>query len=148
MMRQGCKRGERRAPAGMDVGRYLVVAVMAVVVAACATLRPDSPEEEKVRVVTERSNARWQAIIGKDFAAAYAYMSPSSRAALPFGTYQAMASRLSYRGTKISGVSCQQQICRVNLILTYDAARQKGINTPFAEDWIIEKGQAWYVWPN
>ena len=80
MMQQGCKRGVIGAPATVCVGRYLAVAVLAVLTAACATLGPNSPNEEKVKVVSERAAARWKAIIGKDFAAAYEYMSPTSRA--------------------------------------------------------------------
>ena len=82
MMQQGCKRGGGIAPAVMRGMRFLAVAVVVAVVASCATLKPDSPNEEKVKLVTERATARWQAIIGKDFAAAYEFMSPSSKAAV------------------------------------------------------------------
>jgi hypothetical protein len=42
------------------------------------------------------------------------------------------------------------------LILTYNAAAAikggetapiSGINTPLEENWVIERGQLWYVWP-
>ncbi len=146
MMQQGFKRGVTGALTTGCEGRYLVVVVLAVLTAACATLRPDSPNEEKVKVVTQRAEARWNAVIDKNFDAAYEYLSPSSRAALPLASFRAMASRIAYRGIKITAVSCEEQICRANMILTYDAAGQR-VNTPFNEDWIIEKGQAWYVWP-
>ncbi len=74
MKQQGCKRGGGIAPAVMRGMRFLAVAVLGVVVASCATLKPDSPDEEKVKLVTERATARWQAIIGKDFATAYEYL--------------------------------------------------------------------------
>ncbi len=32
------------------------------------------------------------------------------------------------------------------MILTYDHEMMKGIQTPFEESWIIEKGTAWYVY--
>ena len=48
MMRQGCKRGLRHALAKVVDGRYLAVVVLAVLTAACATLGPSSPNEEKV----------------------------------------------------------------------------------------------------
>jgi hypothetical protein len=147
MMRHGFKRGVNSAPATVCEGRYLAVVVLAVLTAACATLRPDSPSEQKVKVVSERAEARWNAVIGKNFDAAYEYLSPSSRAALPPATFRAMASRIAYRGIRVSSVSCEEQICRVKLLLTYDAVGHKGVTTPFDEDWIIEKGQAWYVWP-
>ena len=141
-----CRRGAKRALALVYEGRYLAVAVLAVVTAACATLSPSSPEEEKVKVVTERATARWNAIIGKDFATAYGYMSP--------------ASRIAYREATVTGAACDGGTCRVKLMITYDAPApvptpiqgrntltMKGIRTPLEENWVIDQGQLWYVWP-
>ena len=104
MMRQGCKRGGRRALAdswwiavpgsggsgGVDRRVRDVRA------------RP-LPTEEKVKVVTERAAARWKAIIGKDFAAAYEYMSPASRATVTPAGFKTIASRLDYRDAEVTG---------------------------------------------
>ncbi len=162
MTRQGCKRGAVRALARMCEERYLAVAVLAVLTAACATLTPDSPTEEKVKVVTERAAARWQAIIGGDFAKAYEYMSPATKATVTPAGFKTVASRLDYRAVRITGATCEGATCRVNLILTYNAsaalsssvARKgneavpiKGINTPLSENWVIDQGQIWYVFP-
>ena len=87
--------------------RYLAVAVLAVVTAACATLSPDSPTEEKVKVVTERAAARWQAIIGKDFAAAYGYLSPTSRATVTQAGFKTIASRLELPRAEVTGATCE-----------------------------------------
>jgi hypothetical protein len=156
MIRQGCKWGVNGAPAMIREGRYLAVVVLAVLTAACATLRPDSPNEEKVKVVTERAAARWQAIIGKDFASAYEYLSPASRATVTAAGFKTVASRIDYRAVEISGATCDAGTCRVKLILTFNAsvaiqggesAPVKGIHTPLEENWVIDKGQIWYVWP-
>jgi hypothetical protein len=156
MMQQGCKRGGGIAPAVMRGVRFLAVAVLCVVVASCATLKPDSPDEQKVKLVTERAAARWQAIIGKDFATAYEYLSPSSRTAVTPNGFRTVASRLDYRAAKVTGATCEGGTCRVKLMLSYNAAvATKGgettpvnsINTPLEENWIIERGQLWYVWP-
>ena len=147
MTRHGCKRGAWRALAGMCDGRYLAVAVLAVLTAACASLRPDSPTEEKVKVVTERSAARWKAIIGKDFAAAYEYMSPATRSTVTAAGFKTVASRLAYRNAEVKEVTCEAETCKVRLVITYDAKTMAGVHSPLEESWIIEKGQAWYVWP-
>ena len=146
MIQQQCRRGDRRAP--MEVGglRYLVVAVLAVVTAACATLSPTSPTEEKVKVVTERATARWKAIIDKDFEAAYAYLSPASRSTVTPAGFKTIASRLNYRAAVVKEVTCEAETCRVRLQITYDARQMSGVHTPLEESWVIEKGQAWYVW--
>jgi hypothetical protein len=146
MIRQGCKRSARRAPAGMCEVRYLAVAILAAVTAACATLSPTSPTEEKVKVVTERAAARWKAIIGKDFASAYDYMSPPSRATVTPAGFKTIASRLDYKDAQIIGVTCEAEVCNVRLLITFDTKQMKGVHSPLEESWLIDKGQAWYVW--
>jgi hypothetical protein len=162
MVQQGCRGGGRFTPAMMNSGRYAAVAFLAVLSAACATLTPDSPNEEKVKLVTQRAEARWKAIIGKDFAAAYEYMSPATRATVTPAGFKTVASRLDYRSIKVTGATCDGSTCKVKLVLTYnanaainsavtrkgfDSAALKGIHTPLEENWVIDKGQIWYVWP-
>ena len=127
--------------------RRFAVAGMALVLAACATLNAESPLDEKVKVVTERANARWAAIIAKDFDAAYGYLSPASRTSIKRGGFKAVVSRLNYKSATVKQASCEGAVCRVDLELVYDANMMKGIKTPIRESWIIEKGQAWFVWP-
>ena len=112
--------GRERAPATRDVGRYLAIVILAVLTASCAGLRPDSPNEEKVKVVTERATARWKAIIGKDFAAAYEMMSPASRATVTEAGFRTIASRLNYKDAEVKGVTCEAEVCKVMLLITYD----------------------------
>jgi hypothetical protein len=146
MMRHRSTRGGTNAPAANGVKGYLVVAVLAVLTAACATLSPTSPTEEKVKVVTERAKARWDAILARDFAAAYEYMSPASRATVTPAGFRTIASRLNYKAAVVREVTCEAQACKVKLQITYDAAMMQGVRTLLEESWVIEKGQAWYVW--
>ena len=146
MMRQGCKRGLRHALATVVDGRYLALVVLAVVTAACATLGPSSPNEEKVKVVSERAQARWKAIIGKDFDAAYGYLSPKSRATVTPAGFKAIASRLAYNAAELKDVTCEAETCKVTFRITYDARMMKDVHSPLEESWVIDGGQAWYVW--
>ena len=146
MMRQVSTRGGNRASATVFDWRYLAVAVLAVLTAACATLSPSSPKEEKVKVVSERAQARWKAIIGKDFASAYEYLSPKSRATVTPAGFKTIVSRLNYRDAKVTGVTCDGEACAVKLLITYDAHVMNGVHTPLEESWVITRGQAWYVW--
>ena len=159
MMRQSSSDVGRVAAISCEI-RYLAVVVLALLTAACATLSPSSPDEEKVKVVTERATARWNAIIGKDFATAYGYMSPTSRATVTPTGFRAIASRIAYREARVTGAACDAGTCRVKLMITYDAPApvptpiqgrntltMKGIQTPLEENWVIDQGQLWYVWP-
>ncbi len=127
--------------------RHVAVAVLALLCSACATLNASSPNEEKVKVVTERAAARWKAIIGKDFASAYEFMSPATRATVTEPGFKAIASRLSYKTAQVKSATCEAQVCRVKMEITYDTKLMKGVHSPLDENWIIEKGQVWYVWP-
>ena len=147
MIQQQCRRGDIRALTEVGGLRYLVVALLAVVTAACATLSPTSPTEEKVRVVKERAAARWKAILDKEFDAAYSYLSPASRATVTQAGFKTVASRLNYRAAEVKEVTCEAETCRVRLQITYDARLMQGVHTPLEESWVIDKGQAWYVWP-
>ena len=47
---------------------------------------------------------------------------------------------------KIDSMNCDAEICQVKMTLTYDHKMMKGVQTPFQETWILEKGNAWYVY--
>ncbi len=123
--------------------------LIAAVVAACASmpgaLTKDSTAEAKRAVVSERINARWQALIKGDLDTAYTYMSAASQEAMPLKVYKLKHKPGMWRSVKIESLQCEAEICQAKMILTYDHERMKGIQTPFEEGWIIEKGTAWYV---
>jgi hypothetical protein len=130
---------------------WWIAAIAAVVAAGCATtsggLAPDSPAAMKEKVVAERANARWQALIERDYGKAYAFFSPASREATSLSKYQAQIQAIEYRAVKVDKVECVEAVCKVMLTLTYDfpPAKVRGVVTPLDEDWIIDKGQAWFV---
>ena len=52
----------------------------------------------------------------------------------------------TWRAVKIDSMQCEAEICQAKMTLTYDHRMMKGIQTPFEETWILEKGNAWYVY--
>ena len=132
--------------------RVRAVAVVATAVCAgCATtgggLAPDSPAALKEKVVAERANDRWQALIKRDYKAAYEYLSPASRQVTSLTKFQAQFAAIEYRAVTVEKVQCTAEVCKVALRLTYDypPAKVRGVVTPLDEDWILDQGQAWYV---
>ena len=125
--------------------------VAAVVAAGCATtgggLAPDSPAAMKEKVVAERANARWQALIERDYGGPTRIFSPASREATSLSKYQAQIQAIEYRAVTIDKVECVAEVCKVMLTLTYDfpPAKARGVVTPLDENWIIDQGQAWFV---
>jgi hypothetical protein len=112
-----------------------------------AGLGPDTPADVKKDAVTARAKARWDALIKPDLASAYTFLSPASRATMSFDQYKAKHKVGMYRAVTIDSVDCEAERCTVNLKLTYDYQRFKGMVTPLSERWIITQGQAWFVEP-
>jgi len=138
--------GHRR---GLCAGIAALIA--ALMTMGCATgggsLAKDSPSAMKEAVVAERATARWQALIKRDYNGAYAYFSTSSREATTLSNFQTRIAAIEYRAVSIDKVECVAEVCKVRLTLTYDypPGKIKGVVTPLDESWIIDQGQAWFV---
>ncbi len=135
----------------VGVGFAAGVAVVAAVATGCAAvgggLDKDSPAALKEAAVAERAKARWQLLIKRDYEGAYGYMSPSSREATTLSKFEARIREIEYRAVNIEKVECMAEACKVTLTLTYDfpPAKIKGVVTLLDESWIIDRGQAWFV---
>jgi hypothetical protein len=133
--------------------RWMQVAAVAVATlcAGCGTtgggLTKDSPAALKEKVVAERANGRWQALIKRDYEAAYEYMSAASREATSLPRFAEKIKTIQYRAATIDRIECAAEVCKVTLSVTYDfpPAKARGVVTPLDESWIIDQGQAWFV---
>jgi hypothetical protein len=126
-------------------------AALAVAVAGCATgpgasLTKDSPPDVKRAVLTERINARWNALIKGDLDQAYTFLSTASKEAYPLKVYKSKVKPGMWRSVAIDGIECEAEICKASLKLTYDHRLMKGVTTPLLEIWTIDNGNAWFVY--
>jgi hypothetical protein len=112
----------------------------------CATLSADSPPEQKQKVVAEKAQARWDALLKGDVDAAYQFLSVGSKAATPLGVYKGRIKPGLWRAAKVDKINCEQEICKVTVMVTYDYKTFKGIQTPVAETWIVENGSVGYIY--
>jgi predicted small secreted protein len=127
----------------------LLAVLLAGSVAGCASMSgggKDLAPEAKRTLVTERINARWEALIKGDLDQAYTFMSAGSREAMPLELYKVKVKPGSWRAVQVDSMQCEAEICQAKMTLTYDHRMMKGIQTPFEETWILEKGNAWYVY--
>jgi hypothetical protein len=120
--------------------------VLGVGLSGCAGLNAESSAEAKQKIVAERAEARWQLMIKGDLDHAYEYLSAGSKATTPLAQYKAKIKPGLWRQAKVNKVQCEAQLCDVQMLITYDFGRMKGIETPVPETWIIENGSAWYVY--
>jgi len=145
----GAKRHEKGVnvalPGGLRFAEWAVLGVAAVL-AGCATIGPGSSAEQKQKVVAERAQARWDVLIKGDVASAYQFLSAGSKAETSAQLYKAKMKPGMWREARVSKVDCGAETCKVTMLVTYDAKRMKGLETPVEETWIIENGSAWYVY--
>ena len=102
--------------------------------------------EAREALVAQRATARWALLIKDDMDAAYAYLSPGSKEAVTLTKFKANFRRGAFREARIENVACDGDACVVRLLVTYDHSKMKGITTPISESWIVDGGQAWYVY--
>jgi hypothetical protein len=127
---------------------WVVTASVAVVVGltGCATLSADSSPEQKQKVVAEKAQARWDALVKGDVDAAYQFLSVGSKTETPLATYKAKIKPGLWRAAKVDKIDCEREICKVTVLVTYDYKMMKGIQTPVPETWIVENGSAGYIY--
>jgi hypothetical protein len=150
MMNEGFGWVSTRAERQVGIARFAGVVLLAVL-AGCAggRLTKDTPADVLQAAVQERALARWQAIIDGDVARAYTdYMSPGSKETISLEAFRqrVAGSPGIYRKIEPGTVECSGESCKVKVFVWYDHRLMKGIRAPMEEVWILDKGQAWYVW--
>jgi len=116
----------------------LLVAVVAV--SGCAVVAPKVPEE----AVRERAQARWDALVKGDYKAAYAYLSPGSKAVQPEAEYVNSLRRGFWKAARVEKVTCTEQRCEVGASIEYELQGRR-TKTPLQEVWIRDGSEWWYV---
>ena len=122
-----------------------LVVAGALALAGCAALQPKTPEE----IVTQRVEARWDALIKGDFPKAWTYTQPAYRAIVKQADYRrTFGFAGQWRGVQVHKVSCEAERCKARIRLT-----TRVLTPPFQgqevagvidETWVREDGNWWY----
>lgn len=127
----------------------LLAVLVAVLLNACATApgagvkTPGTADaSSEVRVLAQ---SRWDALVRGDVTTAYGYLSPASRALVSLVQYQQRIRVGFWKKVAVDTVSCEPEVCKVGVTITYDSKMEKGIETPLSESWVKEGGKWWYV---
>ena len=128
-----------------------VASCVGMMLTACATVMTggvtvESPLEVKQKVVMERANARWQALMKGDAETSYSFFSSGSKAIGSLEFYKVRARLKGFRAVDMHSAACEAEICKVKLTVTLDHRLMKGIPLDVEESWVLENGQYWYVW--
>ena len=122
-----------------------LVVAGALALAGCAALQPKTPEE----IVTQRVEARWDALIKGDFPAAWAYTQPAYRAIVKQADYaKTFGAGGQWRGVQVHQVSCEAERCTVRIRpttrVTLPPFRGQELTGALDETWVREDGNWWY----
>jgi hypothetical protein len=86
-------------------------------------------------------------MIKGDYQAAYEMMTDASRKAVTLEGFRGRSRSVVFRNAKVQKVSCEADFCKVDVFVTYDHPKLKGVGFPATETWVIERGKFWYVDP-
>jgi hypothetical protein len=124
--------------------RSLKLAAVAVGLAAmggCATVPEQSPEQ----IVKARAQARWDALVKGDYATAYSYLGPGSRAVNSLEAYKDSIVKGFYKDGQVEKAVCDSpERCEAHVRVEYEF-KGKRMKSPLAETWIRQQGNWWYV---
>lgn len=126
--------------------RRALVAAAALGVAGCA-FQSKAPEQD----VQERAQARWDALVKRDFERAWTYTDPAFRARVPQADYKArFGAAGAWKEATVRSVSCQPERCLVRVRLTTQnlvpnfASAIPLLSSEFDEAWVRQDGRWWY----
>ena len=121
----------------------------ATVLAGCAHLSPQTPEQQ----VQQRATARWQALLAGQYDKAYTYLTPGYRAIVTPEKYRGrIGSAVKWVDAKVNTVSCKESDkCDVQIQLDFQPVmsnrKMASYSTYPQESWVFEDGQWWFFQP-
>lgn len=124
------------------------IVLAGLLLTGCAT-RQTTPEE----IVKERAQARWDALLSRDFATAYEYYSPGYRSKFTPVDFEIemRLRKVKLTSATFQDLSCAENSCTLNYRIGYQVgAPVPGISSwtgyDYMEDqWIKTGGQWWYL---
>ena len=105
------------------------------------------------RVIPERAQARWDALLAGDIETAYTYLSPGYRSTMSVVDYGISLStrRVKWKSAEYLDHQCEEQRCAVSLKIGYSVAQpMPGVKAYESfnvrdETWIYTDGQWWHL---
>ena len=146
--------------------RYLATILAITSLAACTSTSlvktsdtssaiTSSSGQAAEEAVARNAQARWDAIVAKDFEAAYAYLTPGTRATTSLDAYsrRLLNASISWTGAEVKSVECEdEEVCNATIMINYKVrgaspgTGQLDGFAPVNEQWLLSGGQ-WFHLP-
>lgn len=116
-----------------------------LLLAGCATLGPAKSAED---IVLQRAQARWNAMVDRDFATAYKYLTPTYRATVPQRRYaNKFQGPVSWESATAKSAKCEEKKCSVLIEISFRTVlpghHDRQMSTHFDETWVLEEAE-WF----
>ena len=116
---------------------------------ACAT----APQKDVNSIIAERAQARWDALLSKDYAAAYAFYSPGFRSTASVTDLEISIRlrRIRWTSAEYLKHDCDENTCKVFVRLGYKVATPvPGVKVwegfdAVEEQWVKTGGEWWFM---
>lgn len=131
-----------------SMNRGLAVLVVAMGMAGCAGTGDGSApavQADPQNQVRELAAARWDALLKRDFARAYEYLSPGTREKMTLESYSRKVGSGTWKSARVNTVSCETEKCKVAIALEYSYRDIKSLETMLDEDWLLQDGKWWFI---
>lgn len=117
------------------VSRFILLAIV-LGLSACDVVEPKTDEEQ----VFERAEQRQTALLKQDFKTAYQYMSPGYRQLNSLEQFSAnYAGVYSWVSSNVETATCEDDVCKVNVAIEYDAGLMNTARKPSSEKLLIPR---------
>ena len=121
--------------------------VVALSISACAG------SAARGQSIEQRAQARWDALLGKDYERAYAYFSPGFRSSQSLSDFEMTfrLRRVRYDSAKYMDQQCETDVCTVRLNMGYTlTAPLRGVKiwkskAVIKEKWVRINGHWWFL---
>ncbi|WP_409524922.1 hypothetical protein [Nitrincola sp. MINF-07-Sa-05] len=145
---KGSAKPAMRIKAGAKVFNVLGIAFVALVLSACASQPFGNADNERSdeAVITERAQARLDALIAGDLPAAWSYTSPGyrQRVSNPMHYSAVVGGSGAWTAAAVDSVTCDSdESCTVRVLITYPLLNGVENTKPLKERWIKFEGEWW-----
>ena len=128
--------------------RFSILALCLPLLAACA-----STPAARDKLIEQRAQARWDALLARDYETAYSYLSPGYRSTTSVTDFEigVRARRVQYISAEYRSHSCEEAVCTVQIMVGYRVVRPvvglpEWKSTSLVEErWINSDGGWWFL---
>jgi len=119
---------------------------LTVLATGCASLGVGQTAD---KIVLERAQARWDALVARNWNAAYPYLVPAYRALVPLSRYgNQFTGPIQWEGAKATSAACEAKRCTVKVEVRFRTLLpghlERSSSTYVDEVWVLEDDGQWY----